>query len=337
VSPSLWYGTVRPVLERFPAPALQADAIGVAAAFSISTVFIAALMALMCTNVALLLFARAAIREGEMVVRSALGASRGRIIGQLFAEAVVLAAVSAVLGIAGAVVGLRWVYRAFESQSQTLPPWMMNGLSPSTVVYAVVLALVGAVVAGVLPGLRITDARGQLRLARAAGRSSGFHVSRIWGMITIGQIATSVVFVFITGVVGTETAALRSVDPGFPAAEYLGATLETDSRQGFAAGSDARDNDAFRADYEETTLALKRSPFVEPDLDFARAGRFDRGNRRAGDNDLDANAERDAEPVAPRVAFLVPDAKPGRRHCEQISVRIISDHLTHDIGAILEL
>jgi predicted permease len=266
------HGDLRPVIEPFPAPALHADGITVAGAFSFGTVFIAALMALMCTNIALLLFARAAIREGELAVRSALGASRARIVGQLFAEAVVLAAVSAVVGIAGATIGLRWVYRAFESQSQPLPSWMMNGLSFSTVVFAVVLAFVGAVVAGVLPGLRITDRRGQLNLARAAGRS-GAQVGRIWSVITIGQVATTVVFVFITGVVGADTNAIRTVDPGFPAAEYLGAVLETDAREGFTSSSAALADAAFRAAYEERTIELKRRLLAEPGVRGATRAR----------------------------------------------------------------
>ena len=48
------------------------------------------LLVLVCGNVALLMFARAATRESEIVVRNALGASRGRIVMQLFAEALVL-------------------------------------------------------------------------------------------------------------------------------------------------------------------------------------------------------------------------------------------------------
>ena len=65
-------------------------------------------LVLVCGNVALLLFARAAAREGELVVRSALGAGRRRIVGQLFAEALVLAGAGAGLGLGLAAYGLRW-------------------------------------------------------------------------------------------------------------------------------------------------------------------------------------------------------------------------------------
>jgi hypothetical protein len=60
-----------------------------------TNVFVAMLLVLVCGNVALLMFARAATREAELVVRSALGASRGRIVTQLFAEALVLGALAA--------------------------------------------------------------------------------------------------------------------------------------------------------------------------------------------------------------------------------------------------
>jgi putative ABC transport system permease protein len=57
------------------------------------------LLAIMCTNVATLVFARTATRSWEITVRSALGASRGRIIGQLFSEALVLTAVGTIAGL----------------------------------------------------------------------------------------------------------------------------------------------------------------------------------------------------------------------------------------------
>jgi putative ABC transport system permease protein len=64
--------------------------------------FFVMLLALVSANVALLMFARAATREGEIVVRNALGASRGRIIMQLFAEALVLVGAATVAGLAAA-------------------------------------------------------------------------------------------------------------------------------------------------------------------------------------------------------------------------------------------
>ncbi|MQA91374.1 MAG: FtsX-like permease family protein, partial [Gemmatimonas sp.] len=69
--------------------------------------FAVMLLVLVCSNVALLLFARAATRESELVVRSALGASRSRIVMQLFAEALVLGGGAAAVGLAAAGFALR--------------------------------------------------------------------------------------------------------------------------------------------------------------------------------------------------------------------------------------
>ena len=61
--------------------------------------FAVMLLVLVCGNIALLMFARAATRENELVMRSALGATRGRIVVQLFAEALVLGGVAAAVGL----------------------------------------------------------------------------------------------------------------------------------------------------------------------------------------------------------------------------------------------
>ena len=65
------------------------------------------LLILICGNVGLLLFARAASREADLVVRTALGASRGRIVSQMFAEALVLGSVAAIVGVTAADFALR--------------------------------------------------------------------------------------------------------------------------------------------------------------------------------------------------------------------------------------
>ena len=66
------------------------------------------LLAVVCANVATLVFARTATRGWEITVRNALGASRGRIITQLFIEALVLAGLAAVVGLVVAKIALRW-------------------------------------------------------------------------------------------------------------------------------------------------------------------------------------------------------------------------------------
>jgi len=63
-----------------------------------------------CANVGTLVYARTATREAEIAVRHALGASRARIVGQLFVEALVLAAVAAGVGLLVADLSLRWVF-----------------------------------------------------------------------------------------------------------------------------------------------------------------------------------------------------------------------------------
>ena len=65
------------------------------------------LLVLVCGTVALLLFASAATREGQLIVRRALGASRGRVIAQLFVEALVLGVVAATIGLGAAAFALR--------------------------------------------------------------------------------------------------------------------------------------------------------------------------------------------------------------------------------------
>jgi len=113
------------------------------------------LLAVICANVATLVFARTATRGWEIAVRNVLGASRGRIITQLFIEALVLAGVAAMLGLAVARFSLRWGLSLLAG-SDGMPFWIDASLSWNTVLYAAVLTLFGAAIVGVLPALRVT-------------------------------------------------------------------------------------------------------------------------------------------------------------------------------------
>jgi putative ABC transport system permease protein len=161
--------------------------------------FIMMLLTLVCANVALLMFARAATREAEIAVRSALGASRARIVMQLFAEALVLGGVAAAAGLTAASWGLRWALWMIRGEivdaAGNYPFWVTGELSALTVGYAVLLTVIAAVIAGVIPGLKITRGLND-RLKSTAG--GGVSFGGLWTAVIVIQIAVTMAFPLVT-------------------------------------------------------------------------------------------------------------------------------------------
>ena len=91
------------------------------------------LLLLVCWNVAVLVYARTVTRSGELAVRTALGATRARIVTQLFAEALVLTLLAAAAGLGLVAVGLRYAEALMERYGTGAPFWVDPGLSPGTV------------------------------------------------------------------------------------------------------------------------------------------------------------------------------------------------------------
>ncbi len=261
-------GRLKPQVLTFARPFADGQGLVPSGVLSLSALFLVVLMVILCANVALLLFARAATREGEMAVRSALGASRGRIVFQLFAEALVLAGLAVVVGLAGASVGLRWVIRVMGSMLQaygvTLPSWIADTLSPTTIAYAAGLGVVGAVVAGVLPGLRVTGRRPQASLQRLAGRGSGVRLGRLWTGIIVTQVALTVIFVPIAVVLGLQTSELRAVEGTLPDGAHLSVQLEAEGDAGLSVPAGAPGRGEALARFEEGYRALERRLAGEP-------------------------------------------------------------------------
>jgi putative ABC transport system permease protein len=190
--------------------------------------FAMVLMVVVCSTVALLLFARAAARETEIIVRSALGASRRRIVTQLFAEALVLAGFATVVGLAAAQWALTRFGRPYlEANYEQLPFWYDFNLSPMTVMYALALAVIGAVVAGVMPARKITRGLGTRLRAGSAG-GGGVTFGGVWTAVIVTQVALTVMFPAVAMLVRGESNRIGSVDVGFPAQEYLGMNVSID-------------------------------------------------------------------------------------------------------------
>jgi predicted permease len=182
-------------------------------------------LVLIASNVALLTFARTVSREAELAMRSALGASRGRIVTQLFAETLVLGLVSAGVGLAIAAVAMRWLFQIVDValDIDRWPFWIHEGLSPMTVVYAAALAALVALVAGAGPALRVTGTMARWKAGAASGGTARF--GGVWTGVIVTQVALTVACLPIVVDVGLDTARLRHFHLGLPADEYLTARL----------------------------------------------------------------------------------------------------------------
>ena len=222
------------------------------------------LVVLVCGNVALLMFARAATRQSELLVRSALGASRRRIVMQLFAEALVLGGVAAAVGLLAAHAALRqWGLPFLKANLDQIPFWFDLRLSLATVLYAGALTLMGAAIAGVLPGLKITRGIGS-RLRAGTTGAGGPRFGGVWTAVIVAQVAVTVAFPAIALVQLREQQRIRSYDVGFAADEYLAVKLELEATSGADADVDAAAAAAHRARFGALVETLRQRIAAEP-------------------------------------------------------------------------
>jgi predicted permease len=224
-------------LQVLSLPNAVSDLPGAAAlALASINVFLVLLAALLCGNVAMLLFARAVSRERELLVRAALGASRGRLVVQFFAEALLLCAVGAVVGLMVARFVLARTWTMIEGQTGPLPFYIDTSLSPTTILYAAGLTMFAAAIAGIVPALKVTSGGVGGRLRAASGGGGGLQFGGVWTVIIVAQIALTTLLPWpllgLGGGIGGDTPA------GFPAEAFLTATLEMDRFDGIAATGD---------------------------------------------------------------------------------------------------
>ena len=218
-----------------------------------------ALLAVMCTNVATLVFARTATRSWEISVRNALGASRSRIISQLFVEALVLAGGAAVVGLVIARVAMGWGLSQMAG-SESLPFWIDASLSWRTVLYAGVLTVLGAMIVGVLPALRIT--RTSLNDAmRSQSAGSGMKFGAFWTTVIVVQVAITVAFIPMAAGGVYESNRFSQRAEGIGAERYLTASVSMD-REDYVADSAAFFGRA-RQRLDEFEQRLSAEPGVE--------------------------------------------------------------------------
>lgn len=191
--------------------------------FTLMQVMVSLLLVVIALNVAVLVYARTATRRGEIAVRMALGASRRRIVAQLFVEALVLTAGAAAVGLPLAQFGLRQGNLIME-QEVGVPFWTDYGLRPATVLYVVGLAVLAAVIVGVLPGLQSTGRQLQADL-RQLGGGTGMRLGKTWTALVVAQVAIAVAALPSAASMGWDFVRGAMTKPLFPAEQFLVAAV----------------------------------------------------------------------------------------------------------------
>ncbi len=218
------------------------------------------LLLIVAINVAVLVYARTATRLGEIAVRTALGASRGRVVSQLFVEALVPSVIAAVAGLAIARVGIGKLTDAVASEgdgASRLLVLMDFSFTPAVILYVTGLALLAAVIAGVIPALKATGKRVQRGLQYFGTRGNGAQLGPMWTAMIVLQVAVAVALLPLALYAGAQFFSLAAKRPAVGANGLVRASIGF-SREGRAEGVDDR--------LHELTTVLAQRLAADPEI-----------------------------------------------------------------------
>ncbi len=172
-----------------------------------------------CANVANLLLARAMGRQKEMAIRSALGASRIRVIRQLLTESLVLSLTGGLLGL---VLAAWWADLLVALGKDNIPRAMQVGLDWHVLTFNLVVSVLTGIIFGLVPALHSskTDLNESLKEG-SRGASEGARRHRVRGILVISELAIAVVLLVVAGLLIQSLWRLRNVSPGFEAQNLL--------------------------------------------------------------------------------------------------------------------
>ncbi|HEX3525779.1 MAG TPA: ABC transporter permease [Thermoanaerobaculia bacterium] len=171
-----------------------------------------AVLLIACVNVANLLLVRASAREGEVAVRTALGAGRGRIVRQLLTESLVLALAGGAAG-----VGLAfWITKGLVALAPPQTPRLGEiGLHAPVLLFALAITLLTGVLFGLAPALQASRPDLVTALKEGARGSRGRAATRARNVLVIAEVALAVVLLAGAGLLLRSFARLQDVDLGF--------------------------------------------------------------------------------------------------------------------------
>lgn len=184
------------------------------------------ILLIVCVNLSNLLLARAAARGKEFAMRSALGASRARLVRQLLTESLILSAVGGTLGL-----GLAWgiLFYLSHQGAIALPLLMMVRVDRTVLAWTLLIAIVAAVLFGLAPGLRVSGVNLQEALKESGhGASEGRRHERLRSMLVVTEIALACVLLVGAGLLLRSFLRVLDVDLGFQPSHAAAISIDYD-------------------------------------------------------------------------------------------------------------
>ena len=250
------------------------------------------LLLIACTNVANLLMVRSSLRERELSVRTALGASRWRLMRQMLAESIVIAGCGTVVGIGLAALG---IHQLIVMGPANLPRLGSIAIDPEVLAFSVAAGLIAAAIFGVVPALRASRPD-VMQVLRGSGRTASLGGGKVLrNAAVVIEVALSFVLLIGSGLMIRSFVALQHVDLGYDPRHVLTFLLPT----GLGNGQEGRR--AFMHDVQTRLQGLPGILGASAASPFPLDGRFN--PLRWGKEDAQADPSRfqaaDCELVMP--------------------------------------